>query len=153
MAVAIDVGDFNDIHPKDKAPVGERLALAARAVAYGEPIAYTGPMLETIKFMEGKAILRFTGAEGGLAANGGGELKGFEIAGEDRQFVPARAELAGESVIAVSSPQVSRPAAVRYAWSNWPECNLICKAGLPASPFRTDDWPLEPVAQPIPEGQ
>ncbi len=134
--VTTDVGDPKDIHPQDKAPIGDRLARAARALAYGEKIEYSGPVHTGIKVEGGKAILSFRHLGGGLEAKGG-ELKGFTIAGVDGKFVKAQAKIDGDHVI-VSSPEVSEPAAVRYAWAHYPDVNLYNRAGLPASPFRTD---------------
>lgn len=136
MAVTIDCGDANDIHPADKAPVGARLALAARALAYGEKIEYSGPVFETMKAADNKAVLHFSHTGGGLVAKDGG-LKGFTVAGEDKRFHPAQARIVGDAVV-VSSPEVAKPSAVRYGWANVPEGNLFNQAGLPASPFRTD---------------
>jgi sialate O-acetylesterase len=136
MVVTTDCGDPNDIHPPRKQPVGARLALAARALAYGERIEYSGPVFDTAKMQAGKALLRFSHVGGGLVAKGG-PLKGFTIAGADKVFHPARAEILGKSVV-VTSPAVPQPAAVRYGWANVPEGNLFNKTGLPASPFRTD---------------
>ena len=140
MAVAIDIGDPTNIHPTNKQEVGRRLALAARAIAYGEKLPYAGPIYKSMKTEDSKVRLRFNHADGGLAARGGGQLTGFAMAGEDRQFVEATAAIEGDTII-VSSERVSRPVAVRYAWADNPECNLVNGAGLPASPFRTDDWP------------
>ncbi len=136
MAVTTDVGDANDIHPPRKGPVGARLALAARALAYGEKIEYSGPLYDSMKVEGKKAIVSFTHAGGGLAAKDG-ELKGFTIAGADKKFVPAKAEIKGNA-IEVWSDQIASPTAVRYGWANVPEVNLFNKEGLPASPFRTD---------------
>jgi sialate O-acetylesterase len=136
MAVTIDVGDANDIHPTDKKPVGERLALAARALAYGEQIEYSGPLFESFQIDGQRAVLKFSHAADGLVAQGG-ELKGFTIAGADKVFQPARAVIVGDTV-EVSTDGVSAPTAVRYAWANVPEGNLYNRAGLPASPFATD---------------
>lgn len=136
MAVTADVGEETDIHPKQKEPVGARLALAARAIAYGEQIEYSGPVYDSMKIEESRAILSFTHLGGGLVAKGG-ELKGFTAAGADGQFVSAVATIKGNSVV-VSSPAVPKPVAVRYGWARTPEVNLFNKAGLPASPFRTD---------------
>jgi sialate O-acetylesterase len=141
MAVAIDVGEEGNIHPKRKAPVGARLALAARSVAYGESLVYSGPMYDTMKVEEGKITLRFDHVGGGLEVRGG-DLTGFTIAGEDMEFVEADAEIVGETVV-VSSEQIEKPAAARYAWTGFPTCNLFNKEGLPASPFRTDDQELQ----------
>ena len=139
LAVAIDIGDAADIHPKNKLEVGRRLALAALARAYGRDIAYSGPWYKGLTIEEGKIRLTFEHAKG-LAAKDG-KLTGFAIAGEDRKFVWADAVIDGETVV-VSSPAVPKPAAVRYAWHVNPVCNLINAAGLPAVPFRTDDWPV-----------
>ena len=136
MAVLTDCGDANDIHPPHKQPVGARLALAARALAYGERIAYSGPVFRLMRVKGSKATLRFTHVEGGLLAKGG-RLRGFTVAGADRVFHSAQAEIRGTSVV-VTSPQVRRPVAVRYGWAAVPEGNLFNQAGLPASPFRTD---------------
>jgi len=138
MAVAIDIGDALDIHPKNKQDVGKRLALIALKNLYEQDIEFSGPMYESME-KNGKFInLHFKYAEG-LAAKGGGKLKGFAVAGEDMKFFWADAVIEGD-MIKVSSPKVSTPVAVRYAWSSNPVCNLINAAGLPASPFRTDDW-------------
>ncbi|HEY7181018.1 MAG TPA: sialate O-acetylesterase [Blastocatellia bacterium] len=139
MALAIDVGNYDSIHPTNKQPVGERLALAARAVAYGEKIVYSGPVYQSTKIEGDKVVLNFQHAGAGLEARGG-ELKGFIIAGEDKVWREAKAEIKGDRVI-VYSPEVSKPLAVRYAWAKYPTCNLYNKEGLPATPFRTDDWP------------
>lgn len=136
MAVTIDCGDANDIHPAHKQPVGARLALAARALAYGEPIEYSGPVFSAMQVEGGRAILHFTHLGGGLMARDG-PLTGFTIAGQDKVFHPAKAEIAGDTVV-VSASAVPQPAAVRYGWANVPEGNLFNTAGLPASPFRTD---------------
>jgi sialate O-acetylesterase len=135
MAVITDVGDEKDIHPKKKEPVGARLALAARAIAYGEKIPYLGPTFDRVEFKDGKASVHFKNAEGLVAKDGA--LKGFAIAGEDKNFVWGDAAIDGDTVI-VSSPKVEKPAAVRYGWANYPTGNLWNAAGLPASPFRTD---------------
>ena len=136
MVVTTDIGDARDIHPKRKEPVGKRLALAARALAYGEKIEYSGPLYESMTAGAGKVVLGFTHAGGGLVAKDG-ELKGFTIAAADRKFVPAKAEIQGSTIV-VSSAEVPAPTAVRFGWSNFPEVNLYNKDGLPASPFRTD---------------
>jgi sialate O-acetylesterase len=140
MAVITDVGEKDDIHPKKKEPVGARLALAALGIAYGEKLEYFGPVYESMKSQDGKAILSFTHAESGLEAHDG-ELKGFAICGPDKKFVWAKGEIDGDKVI-VSSPEVSEPVAVRYGWADFPIVNLWNKAGLPATPFRTDDFPM-----------
>jgi len=139
LAVAIDIGDAADIHPRNKQDVGNRLALEALAKTYGKNIVSTGPDFKEAK-TEGTTIrLNFTNVGGGLVARGG-TLKGFAIAGADKKFVWADAKIDGASIL-VSSPQVAAPVAVRYAWADNPEATLFNQEGLPAIPFRTDDWP------------
>jgi sialate O-acetylesterase len=140
MAVTIDIGDANDIHPGNKQDVGYRLALNARRLVYSENIAYSGPIYKSMKIEGNRIRLFFDHAQEGLTSKGGDKLQGFAIAGEDRKFVWAEAMIDGKTVV-VSSPQVAKPAAVRYAWAINPVCNLYNRAGLPASPFRTDAWP------------
>ncbi len=140
LAVITDVGDKDDIHPTKKVPVGERLALAARGIAYNEPIVYSGPIYRSMAARGNQVILSFTQVGRGLEAVGG-ELKGFAICGPDHRFVWADAKINGSRVI-VSSPEVLHPVAVRYGWSDYPVVNLANKNGLPASPFRTDDFPM-----------
>jgi sialate O-acetylesterase len=136
MVVTTDIGDANDIHPTRKEPVGQRLALAARALAYGEKLDYSGPLFVRMNIEGSKAVLTFTHIGGGLVAKDG-PLRGFEISGDGREFVPASADITGESVT-VSADGVAKPVAVRFAWSNVPDVNFFNRAGLPASPFRTD---------------
>jgi sialate O-acetylesterase len=136
LAVTVDVGDEFDKHPKKKEPVGARLALAARAVAYGEKIVYSGPIYKGMKVEGNEAILTFAHVGSGLTAKGGA-LTGFWIAGPDKKFVPAVAVIRGDKVVA-SSSRVTYPVAVRYGWADYPVVNLWNKEGLPASPFRTD---------------
>jgi sialate O-acetylesterase len=144
MAVITDVGDKDDIHPTKKVPVGARLALAARGIAYREKMEYSGPVYQNIKVKDGKAVLSFLHVDGGLEARDG-QLKGFAICGEDKKFIWANAEIQGNKVV-VSSPAVVKPVAVRYGWSDYPVVNLWNKDGLPASPFRTDNFPM--ITQP-----
>lgn len=139
MAVAIDIGERHDIHPKNKQEVGRRLALAAEAVAYGRKIEYSGPIYDSMKTEGNRITLRFKHRGGSLVARGRA-LVGFEIAGDNRKFFPADARIISDAV-EVSSSNVPRPVAVRYGWADSSECNLYNRAGLPASPFRTDDWP------------
>lgn len=136
MAVTTDVGNANNIHPVDKQPVGHRLALAARALAYGEKIEYSGPLYESMKVNRDSIELSFKHIGGGLVAKDG-ELKGFTIAGADGKFVPAKAVIQGDLVV-VSAEGVKSPKGARYGWENVPDVNLFNQAGLPASPFRTD---------------
>ena len=136
MTVITDHGDAEDIHPTQKEPVGQRLALAARALAYGEKIEYSGPLFSGYKIEGNKVLLSFDHSGKGLVSKDG-PLKGFVIAGVDKKFVPAQAEINGNTV-SVTSPEVSAPAAVRFGWTNVPDVNLFNAEGLPASPFRTD---------------
>lgn len=141
MVVAIDNADpsnMGNVHPKNKQEIGRRLALAAQAIAYGDSkVVYSGPIYEKMQ-VEGNAIrLYFKHAGSGLAAKDG-ELKGFAIAGEDKKFVWGTAKIEGSTVV-VSSPEIAKPAAVRYGWSNNPPTSLYNKENLPASPFRTDN--------------
>jgi hypothetical protein len=139
MAITIDVGEEKDIHPRNKQDVGHRLSLWALGAVYGRKVpATSGPLPAGHELLGREVALRFRHTEGGLVARGG-PLTGFQVAGEDRQWRPATARIDGDRVI-VSSPDVPRPVAARYAWENFPACNLYNGAGLPASPFRTDDW-------------
>jgi sialate O-acetylesterase len=140
MAVAVDIGEAHDIHPKNKQEVGRRLALIARAKVYGEDIAYAGPKYKSSKIEGNKVWLTFDHVQAGLQAAGQQDLKGFAVAGPDRRFYWANATIKGDQVI-VWSDQVPEPVAVRYGWADNPICNLYNGAGLPASPFRTDSWP------------
>jgi len=140
MAVTIDVGDADDIHPKNKQAVGHRLAQWALAKTYGKPLVACGPLYKGMKKDGDTIVCEFDFVGGGLVAKDGEKLKGFAIAGADKQFVWAEAKIVGQTV-AVSSPDVKNPVAVRYAWASNPACNLYNQEGLPASPFRTDDGP------------
>jgi sialate O-acetylesterase len=178
-AVSItDVGDPKDIHPAWKRPVGERLALAARRIAYGEKLTHTGPMYRGMKVKGDKVVLSFDHVGEGLGAAPVSEekvpgatrtaglmvkgsplsgrtdapLHGFAIAGEDRKFVWADAVIEGDKLV-VSSAKVPQPVAVRYGWADYPVVNLVCSPGgglpaLPATPFRTDDWPMMTAPKP-----
>jgi sialate O-acetylesterase len=139
LAVTIDVGDPKNLHPPRKAEVGDRLALWALGTTYGRKIVYSGPIYESMKITGNEVHIRFRYVGDGLEARGDA-LEGFSIAGADRKFHWVDARIEGDEVV-VSSKEVSAPAAVRYAWANSPDCNLYNKNGLPASPFRTDDWP------------
>jgi sialate O-acetylesterase len=134
----VDIGDEKDIHPQQKRQVGERLARAARVVAYGEKITPAGPEYDSVSFKGNQATIKFKNVGEGLAAKDG-ELTGFTIAGEDKKFVNATAKIEGDMVV-VSSDKVAEPKAVRFGWANYPVVNLWNKDGFPASPFRTDDW-------------
>ena len=141
LVVTIDIGDPHNVHFKNKQEVSRRLVLQAKANVYGMDVVCDGPIY-TSTTVEGNAIrLHFKSIGGGLAARGGGPLKGFVIAGADRKFVPAEATIDGDTIL-VRSENIASPIAVRYAWEMNPDCNLINKADLPASPFRTDDWPF-----------
>jgi len=140
MAVIIDAGDAKDIHPKNKQDVGKRLAYNALAKTYGVKIPFSGPVYKSQQISGNSIKLNFTSTDGGLKAKDGGELKGFAIAGADQKFHWAKATIQGDQVV-VSSDEVSSPVAVRYAWANNPVCNFYNGADLPASPFKTDNWP------------
>jgi sialate O-acetylesterase len=131
MAVTIDIGNPDDVHPTDKVDVGHRLALAARSISYGEAVEYWGPMFRQAT-PEGPAIRAWFDHAKGLMARG--EVTGFEVAGVDGKFSPATAKIEGETVVA-SSPSVPEPVTVRYGWANSPQCTLFNGEGLPASPF------------------
>jgi sialate O-acetylesterase len=137
MVVITDHGEATDIHPRAKEPVGQRLALAARAIAYGENIEYSGPLFTKIHIEDHAAVLTFDHIGDGLMAKDG-VLKGFMIAGSDKKFVPAEAMIDGDTVV-VSSAAVRDPVGVRYGWANVPDSNLFNKEGLPATPFRTNE--------------
>jgi sialate O-acetylesterase len=136
MAVITDVGNETDIHPTKKEPVGHRLALGARAIAYGESVEYSGPVYDSMKIKGNQVILSFKHVGGGLIAKDGA-LKGFTIAGADGNFTSATAKIEGKTVV-VESPSVTAPTAVRYGWAKTPDVNLFNQEGLPATPFRTD---------------
>ena len=138
MAVAIDLGEWNDIHPDNKKDVGERLALIAEKLAYGEKdIVYSGPIYQSATIDGNKITISFTNTGSGLITNDGEELREFAIAGADKKFVWAKAKIEGDKII-VLSDEVTSPMYVRYAWADNPDVNLYNKEGLPASPFRTD---------------
>jgi sialate O-acetylesterase len=162
QAILIDIGESGDIHPRNKKDAGERLALVALAKNYKKSGPYSGPVYDSMKIADGKAVLTFKQAESGLVAkplpetfvvksqtnetsplvrnSPASQLEGFAICGEDKKWVWADAKIQGKTVV-VSSDKVPAPVAVRYAWADNPTCNLYNNAGLPASPFRTDDFP------------
>ncbi len=141
LAVTIDIGDADRIEPKNKQDVGHRLALLARGNVYGETLVSTGPIYDSIKIDGAKIFLHFKNASSPLATRGNEALKSFAIAGDDKTFVWADAKIDGDTVV-VSSETVPHPVAVRYAWADNPQgCNLCNTQRLPASPFRTDNWP------------
>ena len=138
MTVNIDLGEWNDIHPDNKKDVGERMALAAQNLVYGEDIVYSGPLYQSSQIKDGKIVISFSHVGGGLMTNDGGAPDTFEIAGEDKNFVWAQAKIEGDKVI-VWSDEIANPKYVRYAWADNPDNpNLYNKEGLPASPFRTE---------------
>jgi len=139
MVVTIDIGEEHNLHPPNKQELGRRLALAARANVYGEEVAWSGPVFSTHKIEGDKVVLTFKQLNGGLVIKNGDVLKGFAIAGADKKFVWADAKIEDDKVVAHSN-EVPNPVSVRYAWADNPDCNLYNKAGLPASPFRLDDW-------------
>jgi len=162
QAVLIDIGESEDIHPRNKKDVGERLTLIALARDHGKAIPFSGPVYDSMKIESSKVVLAFQYTNGGLVARPlpenyivksesketaplvrnrpNSQLEGFAICGEDRKWIWADARIADNKVI-VWSDQVPAPVAVRYAWADNPTCNLYNGAGLPASPFRTDDFP------------
>ncbi len=144
MAVAIDIGEAKDIHPRNKQDVGRRLALAALAKTYRQDIPYSGPMFKKMTVRGREAVISFTHTDGGLVAKNG-TLKGFAMAGEDQRLVWANATIRGKNVV-LTADGVEKPVAVRYAWGDNPEATLYNGAGLPAVPFRTDTAVFELVA-------
>lgn len=146
MVVTTDVADSTDIHPRNKKPVGERLAAWALAKQYGKKTPYSGPLYKSIKVKGNKAEISFDYADGGLRTNDGQAPKGFFIAGADQRFYPADAHIAG-SKIELSAPQVQTPVAIRYGWGKFFRTNLCNGAGLPATPFRTDTFAPDTYAR------
>lgn len=161
MAVTLDCGELDNLHPENKEPIGRRLATLARSLA-GEPLPGRSPSFKAVKIEGNEAVISFDHVGGGLEGRElvlnrqknfrpktdpqafrvpADQISGFSICGADKVFVPAEAKLSGNEVT-VSSPKVSKPVAVRYAWSNFPLANLFSKDGLPVEPFRTDDFPV-----------
>ena len=148
MAVTIDIGEGANVHARNKREVGLRLAALALHKVYGQRgVACEGPIFRRMEVKGSQAILSFANVDGGLISKHPEGLKGFAIAGADQNFVWAEAQIVGDKVV-VSSPQVTEPVAVRYAWADNPEVSLFNKAGLPAAPFRTDDWPAVKITNP-----
>ncbi len=154
MACIIDIGESEDIHPKNKMDVGQRLALWAQKYAFGKDVVVSGPLYDSMKIDGDKAVISFKSVGGGLMIGSApairlniepekplSEIKGFAISGADKKWVWANAKIDGDKVV-VWSDEVKEPVAVRYAWGDNPLCNLYNKEKLPASPFRTDNWPL-----------
>ncbi len=139
MTVIIDIGEADDIHPKNKQEVGRRLGLNALALAYDKDVVYSGPIYKSMKVEGRKIRLYFDHVDGGLVFKNAKNLQGFAIAGKDKKFVWGKAKIDGETIV-VSAKGIKNPVAVRYAWAANPIGNLYNKAGLPASPFRTDTW-------------
>jgi len=139
MAVTIDIGEAGNIHPGNKQDVGKRLALAALGVVYKKKIEYSGPLYAGMNIESNKIRIRFNHVDGGLFAKESEYIQGFVIAGSDKIFVKAQAKIEGDTVL-VWSDNIKEPIAVRYGWAGNPVCNLYNKAGLPTSPFRTDNW-------------
>jgi sialate O-acetylesterase len=139
MAVAIDLGEWNDIHPDRKKDVGDRLALIAEKLVYGDKnVVYSGPVYKSYSIEGNKIILQFDNTGSGIISIDGEQLNQFAIAGEDKKFVWAQAIISGDSVI-VWNDEIKHPMYVRYAWADNPDgANLYNREGLPASPFRTD---------------
>ncbi len=140
MAVTLDIGTVDNIHPPDKQDVGHRLALWALDKTYGKRLVYSGPLYRSMRVEGDKAIISFRDVDGGLVYKPLDGKSNFIIAGKDSSFVDADVKIVGRTLV-VYSPEVKHPVAVRYAWGNTDEATLFNKAGLPASTFRTDDWP------------
>jgi sialate O-acetylesterase len=139
MAVSIDVGDRYDIHPHNKQPIGERLALQAEHMAYHEKLIYSGPTFDRLGTNGNSLTISFKNTGSGLVLKNTLQDSGFFIAGDDHVFHPADARISGTSII-LSSPLIKKPVVVRYAWDSDPNVTLFNKKGLPAAPFRTDNW-------------
>jgi sialate O-acetylesterase len=144
MAVTIDIGNSNDIHPRNKQDVGKRLAAVAMAKTYFKPRVHAGPTYESMHPNVAGIVITFSNAENGLIAKDKyGYVKGFEIAGEDQIFHFAQALIKGSQIF-VLSEKVKQPIAVRYAWADDPvDANLYNQEGFPAAPFRTDNWKMK----------
>lgn len=143
MVVTTDIATTDNIHPPNKQDVGKRLALWALAHVYGrDDVVCSGPIYKSHEVVGDKIRIEFDHVGGGLKARGGGELTHFTIAGENQEFVPAEAEIVADAIV-VSSDEVKSPVAVRFAWNDTAQPNLVNESGLPASPFRTDDWQLK----------
>jgi len=149
MVVAFDCGDPANVHPVNKQPVADRLARIARARTYGEDLEWSGPQLRSWRIQGTSIVLEFDHAEGGLVSSDGHALNLFTVAGANRRFFPATASISNHALI-VSAPQVPRPVAARYAWVPTGDINFCNGAGLPASPFRTDDWTIKDLGNDTP---
>jgi sialate O-acetylesterase len=144
MACTIELGEADNIHPRNKQDVGHRLALVAEREVYGKDVVASGPVFSDFRIEGEQLRISFTETGSGLVSKGSDTLKGFAIAGEDKKFYWASARIEGTDII-VSSGKVKHPVAVRYAWANNPVCNLYNVEGLPAVPFRTDTWEPESI--------
>ncbi len=145
MAITIDIGDPKDIHPKNKQEVGKRLSYWALGTVYSKKVPpISGPLPDGYNIQGNAITVSFKHTNGGLKSMTVGSLTSFQIAGADHQWKPAEAKIIGDKIV-VTSPAVPQPLAVRYAWKDLPDPSLTNGAGLPASPFRTDNWPVEPV--------
>jgi sialate O-acetylesterase len=140
QAVIIDLGEGKDIHPKNKVDVARRLARWALANEYGISIPYRSPQYRAMEIIDDKVKLTFDHVDGGWRPFDVAAPQGFAVAGADHRFVWADAQVQKDNSIVVSSPKVKQPVAVRYGWADNPVCNLFSAAGLPLTPFRTDDW-------------
>ena len=140
MAVTIDIGDPKNLHPTNKKDVGFRLALIARAKVYGSQIEFSGPVYKTMKIEDDKIVLSFEHTDEKMFTKNSDRLVGFTISGSDKKFIEAEAKIKSNKIL-VWNDAIKNPIAVRYAWADNPDCNLYNSADLPASPFRTDDWP------------
>ena len=140
-AVIIDIGEGKDIHPKNKVDVGRRLARWALANEYGVKIPFHSPQYAAMEKQDGKIVLSFNHVDGGWRPFDVPQPVGFAIAGDDHKFVWADAKILQDGRVEVSSAKVPNPVAVRYGWADNPVCNMFSGAGLPLTPFRTDDWP------------
>ncbi|MFA5858532.1 MAG: sialate O-acetylesterase [Elusimicrobiota bacterium] len=150
MVVTLDIGDVS-VHPKDKSTVGYRLSLHARKLVFSENIECSGPVYDSVKYNKNKAYVKFTHAADGIKVSKPGEKPlWFCIAGEDKVFYNADTVISGKDTVTLTAPEVKNPVAVRYAWAIAPVNNIVNSLGLPASPFRTDNW--DNVLVPLPPG-
>jgi sialate O-acetylesterase len=140
-AVIIDAGEANDIHPRDKQTVGRRLVRLALHKTYGKSLAAGSPRYASVRTDGDSIVVKFRNVNGKLVSKDGKPVEGFAIAGADRNWMPAQAEIISDNEVRVRSDQVGQPVAVRYAWADNPVCNLFDTSALPVTPFRTESWP------------
>jgi sialate O-acetylesterase len=140
-AVIIDLGEANDIHPRNKQDVAKRLARWALAKDYGVQVPFKSPTFKSMEVVDGKVAVTFNDVGGNLKAHDYSDVRGFALAGEDKVWHKATAVINKDNTVTVSSPNVKAPVAVRYGWADNPVCNLRSTNGLPVTPFRSDDWP------------